>query len=499
MAVNTLYTRLSLALLLIMLTVGGGFYLLEQWSAQRYHEEVTQRLNADIAMYVTGQTALMRDGEVDRPALARLAEQAMVINPSVEVYLLDRQGHVLGHALPPDSVLNPQVELAPVKRLIDGGASPPIYATDPRNPARKKVFSAAPVMDGDTLQGYLYVVLGGSKYDMLAGAVRDSYTRNISVLASGALVIGGFLAGLLVFALLTRRLTRLTAAVEAFSSTAMDRDTEPAALEAYRIHPGEAEGDELGKLGNAFAAMAGKIRQQFLALQENDRLRRELISNVSHDLRTPLATMHGYVDTLLLKNEALDASERARYLQITRKHTQRLGTLIGDLFELSKLDSGAMPLSLETFSLAELLNDVVQDFALEARRRDIDLKLATPQGRALVNADIGLVQRVLENLIRNALQYTPAGGSITVDISANPQDIAVSVSDTGCGIPEDEIGNIFERYFHSKRRRIDNEQSSGLGLAIVKRILDLHGSRITVTSATGKGTRFEFNLPAAAA
>ncbi len=495
---NALYTRLALCLLVIMLLVGGGFYALEQWSAQRYHEEVTQRLNADIAMYVTDQTALIENGEVNRAELERLAERAMVINPSVEVYLLDREGTVLGHALPADSVLLQRVELGPLQALIDGRATPPTYATDPRNPAREKVFSAAPVMDGEVLQGYLYVVLGGSKYDMLANAVRNSYTRNISLVAIGSLVIGGFLAGLLVFALLTRRLTRLTRAVDAFASSGMS-DPEPAAALLSTASRHDGGGDEIDKLGAAFASMAGKIREQFDALQENDRLRRELISNVSHDLRTPLASMHGYVDTLLLKNDELAPAEREHYLQITRKHTQRLGTLIGDLFELSKLDAGAMPLTLETFSLAELLNDLVQEFALEAQRRGITLQLQPPPERAMVKADIGLVQRVLENLIRNALQYTPAGGNITLDISADPQAVAVGVSDTGCGIPEDEIESIFERYFRSKQRGASEAESTGLGLAIVKRILDLHGSRITVTSRTGEGTRFEFDLPAAAA
>jgi signal transduction histidine kinase len=209
--------------------------------------------------------------------------------------------------------------------------------------------------------------------------------------------------------------------------------------------------------------------------------------------------MHGYVDTLLLKNTELDAAEREHYLQITRKHTQRLAALIGDLFELSKLDSGSMPLALETFSLSELLHDVVQDFALEARRRNIELDLAGEPERAMVHADIGLVQRVLENLIRNALDYTPAGGSITLDVSARPDDVAVTVSDTGCGIPEDQIDNIFDRYFRSDHGQSSRGQSSGLGLAIVKRILDLHGSRITVASTMNRGTCFEFSLPAPAA
>jgi signal transduction histidine kinase len=494
---NSLFTRLSLALLLIMLTVGGGFYALEQWSAQRYHEEVTQRLNASIAMYVTNQTTLIRDGKVNRSELARLAERAMVINPSLEVYLLDGEGRILGHGLPPESVLMDRVNLNPINALVEGGAALPLYGTDPRNPDREKVFSAAPVMDGDQLQGYLYVVLGGSKYDELAGAVYDSYARQTSLVAIVALVIGGFLAGLVVFALLTRRLTRLTRTVEAFSSADMDSAAGP--ISPLEMNPDTRQGgrDEIGTLGNVFAAMAKKIRHQFLALQENDRLRRELISNVSHDLRTPLATMHGYVDTLLLKNAELDEAERKHYLEITRKHTQRLGALIGDLFELSKLDSGSMPLALETFSLSELLNDVMQDFALDARRRGIQMRVVGRAERALVRADIGLVQRVLENLIRNALDYTPPGGTITLDLRTRSSDVAVAVSDTGCGIPENQIDNIFDRYFRSDNTRQPREKSSGLGLAIVKRILDLHGSRITVTSIVNQGTRFEFSLSAA--
>jgi signal transduction histidine kinase len=493
--VNSLYTRLSLALLLIMTTVGGGFYVVEQWSTRQYHEELTQRLNASIAMYVTGQTTLIEDGVVNSDELGRLADRAMVINPSVEVYLLDRNGRILGHGLPPDSVLQERVDLAPVKTLIAGDAKMPLYGSDPRSPERSKVFSASPVMDDDQLQGYLYVVLGGRQYEELAGDIRGSYVRKTSLGAIAALVVGGFLVGLLVFGLLTRRLARLTHSVQEFSRSGFDPALASSPSTSSDPRSGGA-GDEITRLDNAFSAMAAKIREQFDALQENDRLRRELIGNVSHDLRTPLATMHGYVDTLLLKNDTLDGDERERYLQITRKHTLRLGALINDLFELSKLDSGAMPLAVETFSLAELLHDVVRDFELEARRRQIDLVLEGEPGAALVQADIGLVQRVLENLLRNALDYTPDGGSITLGVSARPEQVAIAVSDTGCGIPEEEIDCIFDRFYCSAQGQAARSESTGLGLAIVKRILDLHGSRITVASRVNEGTRFEFSLPA---
>lgn len=241
--------------------------------------------------------------------------------------------------------------------------------------------------------------------------------------------------------------------------------------------------------------MAEKIQQQLESLKATDHLRRELISNVSHDLRTPLASMLGYVDTLLLKNEELDAGEREHYLRITRKHTHRLGDLIGELFELSKLESGSMPINLESFSLAELLQDSVQDFELEARRRLVTIRLEGQPGAAMVNADIALMQRVLENLLRNALKFTPEGGTVTLRIDPHPDRVRVSVADTGRGIPTDQIDNIFDRFYFVAPDGSGHDESSGLGLAIVKRILDLHGSRIIVASEPDHGTRFEFDLP----
>jgi signal transduction histidine kinase len=503
---RSLYTRLAVAFLLIIAAVGGGFYLVERWSSAQYHEELTQRLNGSIAMYVTGQTTLIKDGEVNQPELKRLAEQAMVINPSVEVYLLDTEGAILGHSLPPESVLLQRIDLAPIKQLIDGDARLPLRGEDPRNPERSKVFSASPVIDGEVLQGFLYVILGGKQYDELADTVRSSYVSTITLGAITALVCGGFLVGLLVFGVLTRRLSKLTDRVRHLADSGLyPTADEPGGSPSDALQTADSDRlkttgqDEISRLDAAFTAMAEKINEQFDALQETDRLRRELISNVSHDLRTPLATMHGYVDTLLLKNEVLSAQERQHYLRITHKHTQHLAALIGDLFEISKLESGNLPLSLESFPLAELLHDVVLDFELEARRQGIELSLISPPTAAEVTADIALMQRVLENLIRNALQYTPAGGTITVSLEQHDQQLAVAVADSGRGIPEQQIENIFDRFYTSQHEQQDNVESTGLGLAIVKRILDLHNSRITVVSEVNRGTRFEFELPVAKA
>jgi signal transduction histidine kinase len=493
---NSLHTRLSLAFLLIIGAIGAGFYLVDRWSTQQYYQELTQRLNASIAMYVTGQTTLIENGVVNRTELERLAERAMVINPSVEVYLLDETGRILDHALPPESVRLDRVDLDAVRTFISGEAKMPIRGTDPRSPDKDKVFSAAEVVDEGTVQGYLYVVLGGKQYDQLADTIRGTYVQVVSIGAISALVVGGFLVGLLVFGLLTSRLRHLTNAVQEFANF----DFDPASVSALlRRDAPEAtkilQEDEIHRLDTAFVAMARKISEQFASLQETDRLRRELISNVSHDLRTPLATMHGYIDTLLLKNDELTVEERAHYLTIALKHTQRLGSLIDNLFELSKLDSGSMTLAIEPFSLAELVHDVAQDFELDARRLGITIAMKETHDAATVRADIALIQRVLENLIRNAIENTPQGGQITLSIARLKDTVSVAVADTGRGIPEDALGSIFERFYRAHEGHVNDSNSTGLGLAIVKRILDLHGSRITVESHIDKGTRFEFNLP----
>ena len=326
---------------------------------------------------------------------------------------------------------------------------------------------------------------------MRANSIRGSYVQKVSLGALLAIVVVAFGVGLLVFSLLTRRLARLTNDVRHFTDSGFDPD----AIAALQSDSRHEDGDEISQLSTAFRRMADKIREQFESLKETDRLRRELVSNVSHDLRTPLSSMHGYVETLLIKNDTLSTGERRHYLEITRKHTQRLGRLIGDLFVLSKLESASIHPSLEYFSLAELLQDVTQEFELEAHGKDITLTVHGKPEDSTVFADIGLMQRVLENLIRNALKFTPHGGQITISLNRKPGCVAVSVTDTGCGIAESELERVFDRFYRIEQGEEGGSGSAGLGLAIVRKILDLHGSRITVSSSLNEGTRFEFNLP----
>jgi signal transduction histidine kinase len=485
--VNTLFAKLSAALLLIVGLMGTAFFFVDRINTQLYYEELTQSLNSPIAMYVTGERDLINTGVPDLESLRQLASRAMIINPTAEIYLLDTDGNILGHGLPADTVLRDKVDLAPIRALIDGTARMPVRGDDPRSGSTRKVFSAAEVQSDGRLEGYLYVVLGGQTYEALANDIGSSYIGKVSAVAALVIVVAGATIGLLVFGMLTRRLKKLSREMQLVSDSAFDRI--PA------IDHRAPAGDEIDQLGQAFLSMASKIREQLAQLKDNDRLRRELVSNISHDLRTPLSAMQGYLETLIIKGDSLPDDERIRYLKIARRHTLRLGVLIGNLFELSKLDSASVTPNLEAFSVPELVQDIAQEFQLEAEEKNIRLETNLDANTAFTIGDIGLIQRVLENLVGNAIRFTPNGGEITLSIAERPESVAVAVSDTGCGIPDEDIPRIFDRFYRSETSDEALPGSSGIGLAIVKRILDLHDSRITVVSKVDAGTTFEFELP----
>ena len=250
--------------------------------------------------------------------------------------------------------------------------------------------------------------------------------------------------------------------------------------------------DEIDQLRNACHYMVNTIQQQLALMQEDDRLRRELVTNISHDLRTPLASMQGYIETLIIKDSELDAGARHHYLEIARKHAIHLGRLIQDLFELTMLDANRVVPEFEEFALTELIYDVVQEFELQAQQEKVLLEVDPPPAEVFVYADISLIQRVLENLVGNALRHTPTGGRVTIAARPTSDSVGISVSDTGDGIPRDALPHIFDRFYQASD---DNGNgSAGLGLAIAKRILELHDSEIRVTSEPSSGTRFDFAL-----
>ena len=501
-----LHVRAALIAAPLLLALGATMYFMLQHFSAQTALEAGQRMNLGLARYVVEHQApglIGPDGRPDRARMKELGLHVMMINPSVEVYLLDPRGQVLAHALEGLEGPNPegaQIDLLPVQHLLaqmtDGVPKLPVLGTDPRNTSRPNTVSVAPVELGSTGSagsatkeptGYLYIVLNGSMAQRVSASLSNSHA--LQAMAAGVTVATALAAVVLwiTWQQLTRPLRSLTDELRSFR----DETTAPA---------GREPGDEIGVLRRAVRAMQSRIVQQFQHLEDSDRQRRELVSNISHDLRTPLSSIQGYVETVLVRADTLDASARAQHLRTALRHVDMLGKRIADLFELSKLDAGRVEPRQEVFCLAELLQDVVQDYRLAAQKRGVRLTLSTGSHmKAKVQADIAMIERVLQNLIDNALRYTAAGGEVTLGIERRGEFMEISVSDTGRGIATEHLPHVFERYW----RATDADDStagasSGLGLAIVKRILDLHGSIVRVHSEFKRGTRFEFLLPQAA-
>jgi len=239
--------------------------------------------------------------------------------------------------------------------------------------------------------------------------------------------------------------------------------------------------------------MAKQTVQQFEQISEQDTKGRDLFASLSHDLRTPLAALHGYLETLQIKTRSLNDEQRNEYTLGAIKFSNRLKNLIDELFEMAKLDTLDTAPHVEPFALAELVQDMLQQYTSSAQNIGVSLVMEGDTSMPLIKADIALMQRVFENLLGNALRYVQAGDAITIALEKHDHYVKVLVADTGCGMEEKVLAHIFDPLFQVNNIHRGGEHS-GLGLAIVKRILQLHHSDIHVQSKLNTGTQFTFKL-----
>ncbi len=481
---RTLYGRLALALVILLVVVGLVYGLLSVQLTRHYQQQLDQAFNRDLAQKLVADRGLVREGRLDQAALKETFQAYMNINPSIEIYLLDLDGRILAYSADPGKVKRRRVSLEPIRRFLAGDDDYPLLGDDPRSHERYKPFSVTPVPSPAAAQGYLYVVLRGEAYDRVAAPAQEAFLLRLTGGALAASLLFGLLAGLLLFRFLTRRLNRLALAMDKF------RDSEFTTLEPW---PAVARGDEIDRLGATFKEMAGRISAQLDALRRQDELRRQLVANVSHDLRTPLAVLQGYLETLQLKWDEMSAQQRRGYLDAALLNSARLSRQMAGLFELSHLEAREDSPRLESFPLAELVQDLVMKFAPKAREQDIALDFTSAPDLPFVMADLALMERVLENLLANAIEHTAAGGRVTIALSAVDDGVRVEVRDSGKGILPEDLPFVFERFYQGQGGK-KKRGHGGLGLAISRRILGLHGSTLQVSSRAGEGSVFFFTL-----
>ncbi len=490
MRFRSLYSRIALTFAVLLLLFGGLCGGLDLVAAKNHQQEIIQRLSRGLAEHIASHWPLTKGGEFDDKAVKELFHMLMIVNPSIELYLLDAKGTILAYDAPPGHVQSKAVDLRPVRALLEGEPLP-LKGDNPRRPDRREIFSATPLQRDGQTGGYLYIVLAGDEYQRLAEDVWQGHVFQGAMWTGAGALLLTLLAGLGLFSVITRRLNALTRKIAAFEdasfSGALQLDT------ALQDSP-----DEIGRLASTFTRMSERIAAQMQQIKFQDELRREMVANVSHDLRTPLTSMQGYLETMLRKSDQISQAEQRKYLEVAVRQSQRVAHMAQELFELAKLECEEVQPNIERFSVQELIQDVVQKFELTANNKGVHLTARFLRAIPLVYGDIAMIERVFTNLIDNALRHTPEGGHIVVALSLQRDDkVLVQVEDSGSGIASEHLPGLFER--DSPLRAAPRKHTGGgLGLLITKRILELHGSTIDAISAQGLGAMFTFSLPTTA-
>ena len=491
MTFSTLFWRMAGLFLLLILLTGGLFGGLTLYYADQYFAETQQRLHADLAQHLIDEKfqdkpPFLADGSVNKPLFGDIMHDMMAVNRSIEVYLLDTAGLVRYSVVLDESRMAEgavSVDLEPVRAFLEKKGKSYVLGQDPLDPTEKQIFSAA-AFDYEGQKGYIYIILAGQNWQGIAAQLRESYTLQGGLIALGMGLLLALLVGLALLGYLSQRLSKLLQTMDRFKTGDM---------QARVAVQGR---DEIAQLGQQFNQMADTIWHNFETIKSTDRLRQDLIANVSHDLRTPLAVIHGYAETLQLKAENLPATERDRYVKVILRNATKLKKLVGELFELSKLEAKQVKPQPEAIHLPSFLAELREQYQILAQQKGIYLKV-DPQDTPWehVWADVALIERVCQNLLDNAIKFTPEGGEVALRLSPSAKAgwVELEVADTGVGISPQELPHIFNRYA-TRDRQDRSENGTGLGLAIARRIMELHESTLRVQSELRQGTRFSFDL-----
>lgn len=485
---RTLFGKLLLLFLGFGALMTGAFIFVMRVSHEKYHLEFDQLANRHLAQQYVASSLLVRDPPLTASNFASSLTRITSINPNIDVYVLDANGAILAGSVPDERILRTRVSLTPIARFLGGPADFPLLADDPTDTRRGQVFSVAPLSIPHCSAAFLYVVLNRHNERSPAAGLKTTYAIGEGagvILIATVLAIAG---SALFLRLLTGRLGVLQESIERVRDNRFAELPEPAPQDA------SANDDEIERLRRLFLELAVRIREQMSELRETDSMRRDLLANVSHDLRTPLTTLQAHLELLSMK-EDLAREERRAYLATTLQQCRRLVKLVEQLLEIAKLDAHQVTLSPEPFQLAELVQDTVMKFGLAARRSAVNLSVEQPPSVPLVHADLALIGRVIDNLIDNALRHAGSGGQVTVRLVPTAHSVRLEIHDTGPGIPESERKRVFEHFYRGDKSRSSESGHSGLGLSIARGILELHGAVIDFVSDPNAGTTFFFELP----
>lgn len=459
---KSLYRRVAVGFVLLVAGILAAQSAVFLWLLNRGEGDEARLLNAVRAAAVRLESELSEKPELD---LAAFVDETDVGPP---LFAIMTDGRLIGRVKPPDNIY----ELV-VREFQRATEAPLSWETSVYHGCALKV-------DG-TLVGILGVVPS------------TNFTRfgpPLALVGAGLLIGGTTLGALLISGPVRRRLADLGGTARRVGSGDL----------AARANDDGA--DEVAEFARTFNTMAVQLEARAHQLEASDQARSQLVAEVSHELMTPMTAIRGHLETLAMDDVDVDAPTRKRFVTVMLKETERLQRLIGDLLDMARLEAGGGGLDLQTVHVEDLFDGVIEHHEHECRARAIKLTCSITPGAEVLTGDSFRLGQAVDNLTANALRHTDDGGSIALrsDVVRNdetgPASIRVTVTDSGEGIPAEELPLIFDRFYKAKSGRRGAADGSGLGLSIVKAIVERHGGKVWATSTLRQGTTIGLEVPA---
>jgi len=479
----TIFRRFAVVVFSITAILGLLFIIITYLATKYYHQASTQLLNKDVAAHIAEFTSPFSESGINKRKADSVFKNAMVLSPSAEVYFLDTAGKVIAFHAPEKEIVQRTVLLLPIKKYIQTKGEKYIKGTDPKEPHNQKIFSASAVKGKNGTLGYIYVILGSKKSESIIDLLYGSQIINLAILAFILILLLSLIVSFIFLNRMRKNFDQMVAVLERFENG------------DYTARFNLRNQDELEPVTQAFNKMADLLSSTINKLTKSEEDRKAFIATISHDLRTPLSIARGYTETLMLKRDKGDVTleEQEYYAQQIYNKMLQIENMVKQLFELSKMDDVAFKPRIEPFVLSEIVQESMNTFQMIATEKKVDLKCTQCLYHVWVNADISMMERVIQNLVDNALKNTPAEGFIHASMTVEGEELIFKIENSGPGLPEDLLHwiNNFKREGGISNKR---PVKLGLGLLILQKILLLHNSSLHASTHNGTNS-FTFSLP----
>ncbi|MBC8374643.1 MAG: HAMP domain-containing histidine kinase [FCB group bacterium] len=477
---RTLTFKVSMALIAFFILNGVILVLWNQADIMNDLEIDIQTTYRHTALEITEE---IEDPETDIKDMSVFFDSLAQYYPGMELFLVSPEGEIQEHgSYVPSQIINNFVSIDVLDSFLQADTSEyPIEIAIPTATDLDFVFSAAALGPESDPSGYVLVTMVEGGEDVIV-SWWEEYGLILTRTILFSIVIALF-AGILFWYFLTRRVQNVAQAVQNYRAG----DT--------RFVLKDEATDEIGHVAMHVGDMMERIDAMFGELGKKEKMRTELLASVSHELQTPLTVMQGNIETLVEHRQKMSEEDLSLKLGAVYSQVRHMSALIDDMFDVAILETGQMRINAEPFPMVELVEDVLQSFALLLEQSKITIEKDFPETIQTVNADPLRIRQVIRNLLSNAIKFSSPGGRIRITTQVKSNEILTfCIEDTGVGIAEEDISKIFESFYRSKQQLNKTVKGTGLGLHICQHILKLHDSSLEVKSRLDIGSTFAFDL-----